>query len=64
MTGTSWTTIATIGIALMGIGDEEYDVNDVSYMNRSFTYIDALIPEMINIFRKNDYIDELMTYYL
>ena len=32
-------------------------------MNRSFTYIDALIPEMINIFRKNDYIDELMTYY-
>lgn len=45
------------------VSDEEYDVNDVSYMNRSFTYIDALIPEMINIFRKNDYIDELMTYY-
>lgn len=43
--------------------DEDFDVNDVSYMNRSYTYIDALIPEMINIFRKNDYIDELMTYY-
>lgn len=43
--------------------DEDFDVGKLCFMNPSYMYINSLIPEMIDIFRRNDFMDEIERYY-
>lgn len=45
------------------VSDEEFDVAKLCFMNPSYMYFNSLIPEMIEIFRRNDFIEEIEKYY-
>lgn len=43
--------------------DEDFEVSKLCYMSSSYMYINSLIPEMIDIFKRNDFMDEIERYY-
>ena len=43
--------------------DDDFDVNKLFYMNHSYTYVNWLIPEMVDVNGKNEYLDEIERYF-
>lgn len=43
--------------------DDDFDVNKLFYMNHSYTYVNSLIPEMIDVQYSDEYFEEIERYF-